>query len=154
MINHLHSRFPCCPKFEFYSRYHSFCDNFSQWKVSPGRKNRVSGASCDENRIAFFFSASRGKHHFQISSGIYVEAGLYWPYYIFALSLQMRSCLFCLDPLFYAHLFPVDKKVSIKINDEMRADSQRDRELDIDQVKCFFYCIFIFILKPNQKVLE
>ncbi len=59
----------------------------------------------------------------------------------------MRSCLFCLDPLFYAHLFPVDKKVSIKINDEMRADSQRNGELDIDQVKMFFLLHFYFY--PN-----
>ena len=58
MINHPHS----CPRFEFCSRYHSFCANFSQWKVSPGRKNRASAAA-HVTRIEFAFSfLTRGEN--------------------------------------------------------------------------------------------
>ena len=112
MINHPHS----CPRFEFCSRYHSFCANFSQWKVCPGRRNRAPGHHVTRIEFAFSF-LTRGKTSF-----LDIEWDLYRSWIIlallyFLLSIQMRSCL---DTLFYAHLFPVDKKVSIKINDEMR----------------------------------
>lgn len=150
MINHLHSRFPCCPKFEFCSRYHSFCANFSQWKVSPGRKNRVVGASCDENRLDFSFLSRGGENIISRYRVGFISKLDYIGHIIFLLSRWDLVCfvwLLFFMPIYFQSIKSFNKN---KWWDERQTlPSRWDTELRTDQ-KCYF-CSFLFNLKVYIK---